>query len=494
VDIQNRVDPSYEISLDAVKQRAVRGVLALTGRTFVLNLITLVSQGFLWAYLDEYQFGVFWIVSAVVNFLVYFSDIGLAASLIQKKEKLTEVDLKTTFLVQQGLVLTLLAMLYVLSPFISRHYNLSQEGLILLYALGISFLMSSLKSIPSVLLERKLEFGKFIIPQVLETVVYNLVVVFFAWQGFGIRSFSYGVLARGAVGLIVIYILEPWKPGFAFSKSSLKKLLSFGLPYQANTFLAVFKDDGMTVLLGGILGPAGVGILGTAQRLSQYPLRFFMDNVTKVTFPAFSRMQDDTAHLERSVTRSIFFITTLVFPTMIGIVLMAPVIVELVPRYNKWESALIPLYLLSVNTFFASISTQLTNLLNAIGRIVLHFKLMIMWTALTFAIVPFLALKYGVVGAAGGYGLVGTSSAVVIYLARRYVKFSVLESFLKPLIASIIMGIVVLTVREVLPHTLFSVIILPLIGFITYSLLIIFLYGSRIFEDVRKTLNSIFSI
>ena len=104
---EEHLDPTSEISLTAVKERAVKGVAVLTGRTFVLSLISLVATGFLTVFLEPSEFGVFWIVSAVVNFLVYFSDIGLAAALIQKKEKLKKSELNTTFLVQQSLVISL---------------------------------------------------------------------------------------------------------------------------------------------------------------------------------------------------------------------------------------------------------------------------------------------------------------------------------------------------------------------------------------------------
>jgi len=97
----------------------------------------------------------------MVNFLVYFADIGLAASLIQKKEKVTEDDLRTTFTVQQVLVLTLITLLFVFSKKITAFYQLDSSGLYLLYALGISFLLSALKTIPSVLLERNLKFEVF---------------------------------------------------------------------------------------------------------------------------------------------------------------------------------------------------------------------------------------------------------------------------------------------------------------------------------------------
>jgi len=486
---EDHLDPTAELTLDIVKKRAVKGVLALTGRTFFLRMIGVVALGFLWAYLTQYEFGVFLVVSAIVNFLSYFSDIGLAAALIQKKETPTNIDLKTTFTVQQTLVLFSLLILYLVSPVVARTHSLTMEGVTLLYALGIAFFISSLKSIPSVLLERKLEFGKFIIPQVLEEVVYYLCVVFFAWRGLGITSFSYAVLIRGAVGLVTIYILEPWKPGLAFSKKSLKELLSFGLPYQANTFLAVMKDDGMTIVLGSILGPAGVGILGTAQRLAQYPLRFFLDTVTKVTFPTFSRMQDNIGELEKSVTRTIFFITFLVFPAIVGIVLLTPLIIEIIPRYQKWEPAILPLYLLSTNTFLAAVTTQLTNLLNATGRIKVTFKLMIMWSVLTWIFVPILSLKYGVVGSAVGYALVGASSAVAIYIVKRMIDFSLTLSFYKPFVSSMVMAVVIVVAKYFLPANLLSLMIIIVLGGLAYILASYVFIGISIIDDAKRGLK-----
>jgi len=105
---EGHLDPTTEITLEAVKERAVKGVTILISRTFFLQLLSLVAIGLLGAFLTEIEFGVFFIVSAIINFLRYFSDIGLAAALIQTKEKVEETDLRTTFTIQQGLVLILL--------------------------------------------------------------------------------------------------------------------------------------------------------------------------------------------------------------------------------------------------------------------------------------------------------------------------------------------------------------------------------------------------
>ena len=481
-----------EIGLDVVKKRAVKGVAALTGRTLVLNLISFISQGFLWAFLNPSQFGVFLIVSATVNFLSYFADIGLGAALIQKKEKPEEEDYRTVFTVQEILVFIIFVIILLLGPVLAKTYSLTREGQMLLYALGGSFFLASLKNIPSIMLERKLEFGKFIIPQVLENMVYSVAVVFFAWKGFGITSFTYSVLIRGVVGLVAIYILNPWKPGFAFSLKSFKNLIKFGIPYQLNNFLATVKDDGMTIVLGGILGTAGVGILGTAQKLAQYPLRFFMDNVTKVTFPAFSRMQDDKAELEKSLTRSIFFICALVFPSLVGLAITFPVLISVIPKYAKWSPAYIPLIFLSVNSLWAAGSTQLTNFLNSVGKIKTTFKLMIMWTVLTWALVPILSIKFGVNGAAFSYLLIGSSSVVVFYIVKRQLNWDIFRSAIVPLLGSLFMGVILFILRGIFPiNKVITLLTLIFIGGLTYLGSLYLVLGKALFEDVKKIYLSI---
>jgi len=492
VSIDENLNTSPEIDLEVVKKRAVKGVVVLTGRTFFLSILSFLATGLLTVFLDPSQFGIFWMVSAVVNFLAYFSDIGLAAALIQKKEKVREEDLSTTFLVQELLVFVILIVLFFATPIFVKIYNLDFEGKLLLYSLGISLFLSSLKTIPSVLLERELEFGKLVLPQILENLTYNILAVFLAWSGFGLRSFTYSVLARGLVGLVAMYLLRPWKPKILFARSSFSHLIKFGLPYQVNTLLATVKDDGLTAVLGGILGGAGLGFLGWAQKWGQAPLRFFMDQVIKVTFPAFSRMQYEKDQLRSSLERSLFFISLLVFPSLFGLLALAPLLVEIIPKYIKWQPALIPLYLIGGNTVFAAISTQLTNLLNATGRIKTTFKLMVMWTTLSWLIIPLLAYKFGVNGAAFGYFLLGVSSVVVIIIVRGFLPFSFSRSFLKPLISSLVMFFLVVFLRINLPLNVKSLILLILVGAFSYLVLIYLLVGEVFKEDVKKSFKVFF--
>lgn len=482
---------SLEVDMGEIKKRSLVGVASLISRSFLIQGTSLAANLLLTIFLEPKVFGTFFLVSAFINFFSYFSDIGLAAALIQKKEKVAQEDLKTTFFVQQGLVFLLLVFIIVLSPLAAKWYNLDRQAIFLLYSLCLSFLFSSLKTIPSVLLERDLKFNLLVIPQILETVVFNLLAVFLAWRGFGINSFSIAVLVRGIVGLVAIYYFSPWKIGFAFSKDSLKRLLKFGLPYQVNTFVAVAKDDLMTIVLGKIIGANGLGYLGWAKKWAEQPLRFLMDNVSKVAFPAFARLQDDRQRLAKAVEKSIFFLTFLTFPILTGFSVLASDLVRIIPRYSKWEPALLALYFYCFNSAWAVVSTSMTNLLNAIGMIKKTFKLMLMWLGLTWILMPVLGLKFGYNGVAFATALIALSSVAAVIIAKKQVDFSLSVSIFKPLLASILMGVLISFIRLDFQNLWVSILLRMFLAIGFYLTIAYFLLGKNIFFDIRQTFNEI---
>ena len=91
--------------------------------------------------------------------------------------------------------------------------KVGRDGAIVLLALGLSFPLASLKTIPSVILERKLDFSKLVFPQIVEQLTYNGLLVFFAMQGYGVRSYTTAVLARSIIGVVVMYAIQRWPIG-----------------------------------------------------------------------------------------------------------------------------------------------------------------------------------------------------------------------------------------------------------------------------------------
>ncbi|MFX0046401.1 MAG: oligosaccharide flippase family protein, partial [Candidatus Hermodarchaeota archaeon] len=426
-------------NLQAIKKRSIAGVLTLSLRTVFLQLINFVGYFFITVFLGREEFGVFILVSALIDILAYFSDIGLAAALVQKKEEPSQEEIRSTFTIQQGLVFLLIMLVLLFSPLIKRFYNLGEEGMILVYAFALAFFLSSLKTIPSVLLERKLKFKKIIIPQFIETLSFNLIVVILAWRGWGIKSYTWAVLIRSLLGTLAIYLIAPWKIGLNFSFKILKRLLKFGVPYQMNTFLAVVKDKFMILLLGRLIGSEGVALVGWAEKWSTMPLRYFLDNTVKVAFPSFARLQEDKLRLKMAIEKTFYFLCFLIIPSLTGIIIIAQPLIKIIPRYSKWQPALIPLFLYCFASLFGALAVFLTTVFNSLGKIKTTFKFMLLWTVLTWLFTPFLTIKLGFVGVAVGTVLVNSTSILAMWVIRKYIKVNFTAHFLGPLTASLMM-------------------------------------------------------
>ncbi len=476
--------------LHGIAVKSVKGVFALVSRSFLIQLLGIAASFILTIYLDPASFGIFFVVSSIIVFFNYFQDIGLAASLIQKKEEPTERDLRTVFTVQQALVLTLVIPAIIFSKQLTSFYNLNSDGYILFIALLVSFLLTSLRTIPTVLLERKLDYGKLVIPQILENISYNICLIVLAIAGFGVTSFTIAVLLRSVVGLISTYFVQSWPIGFAFDKASFKKLVSFGIPFQTNSILALIKDDFLTIFLGKILPIAQLGYIGFAQRLAYLPLRLVMDNVIKITFPSFSRLQEDKKALRLAIEKSLFLIAFAIFPVAVGIISFSPYLIDFIPKYQKWEPALVSVAFFSLGTVLSSISTPLTNFLNAIGKVKITLYFMVFWTAAIWGLTLLFINKFGYNGVAAANFAVSISSVGVFIIARRYVDFSVVRTTYKQFISAVIMFISIFLLKEVITSFV-SMIMIGILSLFVYAGVMFLLAKKEILKTTRFIVSSI---
>ncbi|MDP2649427.1 MAG: oligosaccharide flippase family protein [bacterium] len=432
-----------DFDLDIVARKSVRGIFALVSRTFFIQVLSIAASFILTIFLDPGSYGVFFVVSSIVVFLTYFQDIGLAAALIQKKEEVTKEELRATFTLQQILVLLIVIPVLIFSKDIAAFYKLNASGYTLLLSLTISFFLSSLRTIPTVILERKLDFNKLVIPQIAENLVYNLALIYFSISGYGITTFTIAVIGRSVVGLVLTYFIQPWPIGLSFNFRSIKSLISFGIPFQANTILALIKDDLLTVYVGKILPFSQVGYIGFAQKWAFMPLRLIMDNVIKITFPSISRLQHDKDAMRLAVEKSLFLVSFFIFPIAAAIISYSPFLIDLIPKYKKWEPAILSLSFFALNTIFSSISTPLTNFLTAIGRVKITLYFMVFWTIATWILTPLLITFYGFNGFAGASFLISISSISVFFVAKRFIDFSILRPVLRQFLAAILMFTVI---------------------------------------------------
>lgn len=480
-----------DYTFEAVARRSVHGVIALVSRTFLIQVLSVIASFVLTIYLSPENFGVFFVVTSIIIFFNYFQDIGLAASLIQQKEAPTKKELYTAFTVQQALVLTFIIPAIIFSGAISEFYRLDSDGYVLLIALLVSFFLTSLRTIPTVLLERDLEFKRLVMPQIGENIVYNIALILFAVLGFGVQSFTIAVLSRAVIGLVLTYYIKPWVPHLSFDKQAFRQMVSFGIPFQTNNLLALVKDDLLVVYIGRVLPLAQVGYIGFAQKWAFMPLRLIMDNIIKITFPSYSRLQHDKDALRIAIEKSLFVISLFIFPTAAGVILLSPSFVEFFPEYEKWRPALLSLSFFALNTIFSSISTPLTNFLNAIGKVKVTLYFMMGWTALTWILTPFFISFYGYNGVAFASFLISITSLFVLVIARRYVQFSIIRPIGMQFLAALFMALYVYVTRAIVVTSLPMLLLEVVLAGGVYFAVVYMLSGKELVKTVKFILRNV---
>lgn len=425
-----------------IKRKSVGGALSYFARTIFLNLFGLASSFILSTYLSVEEFGIYGFVIQIVGILVFFSDIGLAASLIQQKDEPTKEDYRTVFTVQQILSFVILCSIAIILATGLVQSKVGQVGAMILLSLGISFPLATLKTIPSVILERKLDFSKLVLPQIFEQITFNVILIILAISGYGASAYIYAILARSIIGVIVMNYLQKWEFGFAFNKTTFKVLLGFGLKFQLNDFLARIKDQLFFLFLGLVLPLKEFGYIQWAKNWSMYPYNLTVQNVMAITFPVMSRLQNDQNALKKAIEKSLFFVTLGIFPILVGISIFITPFIELFTRWQKWELAILSLIFFNFSIMFSAISTPLTNALNAIGKINVTLKLMIMWTVMTWTLTPVLLYFYGFNGVALSAFLISTSSVMPVFYIKKFVNIEFINQIWLATFGSIVMSIV----------------------------------------------------
>lgn len=478
-----------DIRLDNIKRRSVVGALSYFVRTLVLQGIGFISIIFLSKFFGPEDFGIYGIVIQIIGILIFFSDIGLAASLIQKKEKPNNDDYQTVFVVQQALSWLIVGLVLLISghPLIAN--KLGPDGIWVLYALALSFPLATLKTIPSVILERRLEFSKLVIPQIFEQIAFHGILIYLAWNGMGVLAYAYAVIARSIIGAVVMTIIQPWEFGLRFKKESLKELIHFGAKFQINDFLARIKDQLFYLTLGLVIPTRQFGYIQWAKSWSMYPYNLTVQNVMAITFPSFSRLQDNKQALAKAIEKSLFFITLVMFPIITGMSLFIIPLLTMIPDYSKWLPAAASLILFSASIAWSAVSTPLTNTLNAIGEINKTLKLMILWTTLTWILTPIMYYLIGYDGVALAALIISFTSGLSVYYVQKEVPFKFLDQVWRQVLASGIMVLVGLLGWQYWQLGFRELLLGMILVGVSYPVTLFAVGKSKIFREVQTVLS-----
>lgn len=475
-----------KLSSDLIIKRSIRGIFTLISRTFFLNLISFFSFLVITSVLNASEIGIYTAVIAIQRVISFFTDFGLGAALVQKKEELKQSDITTTFTVQALITLFIFIFVLLFSGLFVSFFKLNSEAQRLLLVLVFTIFLSSFKTIPSILLERTLNFSKLVLPQIVESLTFNGILVLLVLGGYGLGSFSWAFLISSIIGIPFYYFVSPWKLRVGIDRTSLS-YLRYGIQFQAKNVLATIKDDLLTVILIRFLSFAQIGYIGFAQRLAFYVFRYVVDSVTKVTFAAYSRAQHDMIFLQKAVEKSLFFVSASMFPILFGLIVFAPYVIKFYPNWNnKWEPAIFSIIFFCLNAAVSSLSGILVNVLDATGKVKITLRLMVLWTALIWTLTPVLIQMYSYNGVSIASFLVTTTIVYTIYLVKKIVQFKFLPSIINPLISSILMIVAVYILSSLFVKDFLSLIFVILVGGLIYIVSLFILAGKELKADLVR--------
>ncbi|MCC6711213.1 MAG: oligosaccharide flippase family protein [Candidatus Pacebacteria bacterium] len=491
--VADTTDELEELMTDEVaeiKRKSVSGVISYFFRTAFLQGIGLVAAFILSAFFSPSDFGVYGYVTQIIGLLIFFSDIGLAASLVQQKNDPKNEEYRVAFTLQWLLSWVIVAVILSLLSFGFIQAKVGQAGVWVLLSLAISFPLATLKTVSSIKLERKLLFQRLVIPQIFEQIVFYGLLIVLALKGFGVMAYAYAIIARSLIGVVVMWLIEPWKEiGFFWSSNVLKSMLNFGLKFQLNDFLARIKDQLFYLGLGAFLPLDQFGYIQWAKNWSMYPYNLTVQNVMAITFPTYSRLQNHQDLLKKAIEKSIFFISLAIFPILAGMSIFIWPLTQVVDKYAKWEPAIFSFIFFALSIGWAALSTPLVNTLNAIGHINQTLKLMVMWTVLTWILTPIMMWWLGFNGVALAAFLISFTSIFSVQMVKKYIPVEILPQIKEATVGVVMMTLVGCWQLNYWATSLRTMLLGMFVTSFVYLVVILLVGHQRIFREVKNLLN-----
>ncbi|MCR4329728.1 MAG: oligosaccharide flippase family protein [Candidatus Roizmanbacteria bacterium] len=472
-----------------IKQKGLFGVIYFLGNSTYSAILGLAANLAFTIFLKPAEYGLYFIVLSIMTIFGYFTDLGLAASLVQKKDP-KEEEFFTAFTIQLALVTSVVLLGFLLTPLIIYFYHLSSEGIALYRAMLISLFVLSFKSIPSTRLERKLEYSKIVLTQAIESTFFNVVSVAFLFSNFGIYALAIGLVARSFVGTFFMYYFTRWKPKLLFSKEHARSILKFGIPFQSNVMLAFIKDDLLNLYLAARLGLTNFGYMAWGKKWAEAPLRIILDNTNRVLFPILSMFQDQKDKVAGMIEKNIFYNSLILMPVFAGSFFAMPIFVQAFPGYQKWEIAISSFSFFLLSSLFVSFITPCINVFNAIGKVKTSVGFMLLWIFLNWFTVPLLVTTYGFTGVSIAFAINSLSFILVLYELNKYVHFRFLRAVYHPLIATFYMVLMLWALSTVQFSPTLKLVATFALGAGTYIFVILSMTKGEFIKDIITILRT----
>jgi O-antigen/teichoic acid export membrane protein len=377
-----------------LKSQTINGVFWSFLEKFGSQLILLISQIILARLLEPEDFGLIGMLAIFIGVSQAFIDSGFDNALIQKKD-VNQTDYSTVFYFNIAIGFLLYILLFVAAPYIADFFrqpllvNLTRVVCIILAVNSFGLIQ---------LVKFKIEMNFRAIAQVV--VIANFLSAF---VGIGMALLGYGVwaLAGQIMGIyffrtVLFWVKSSWRPSLVFSVESFKQMFRFGSKLLLSGIISQTFENIYLMVIGRMFSATALGFYSQAKKLQQVPVTTLAQVVGNVTYPAFSKIQDDNEKLKQGFRKLIKLLVFVNFPLMLGLAVIAKPLLVLVLG-EKWLPSVPYFQLLCIAGMIYTLHASNLNILKVKGRSDLFLSLEIA-KKLIVVVAIIIGLNWGIMG------------------------------------------------------------------------------------------------
>lgn len=348
------------------------------------------------------DFGQFASAGIVVSTGLLFTESGMLAALIHRRDRVNEAASTAVISTALGGLLFSLAAL-ASSPLLGAFFESDRVGTLAAAMSGL-LLIRSFQVVPEALLQRNFSFLRRLVIQPVQVIAFGIAAVLATSEGLGPWGLVIGFYASAVTDVLLSWILLRWRPRLSQASFSMwKELIGYGRHVLASNVVLRLAEQLPIALLGRFVGQSAAGQWRYADRMAGGPFMLLVSGASYVIFPAFARISHERRRFSAAFLESLRWFATAAMPFgLIFIPLGIPLAVTLFG--DVWRDAGEGVMALSAFIIAASMVSIASEALKAAGRPDILTRIHTV-TGITAAIAMGSLMGFDLVGVAAGFSI-----------------------------------------------------------------------------------------
>lgn len=335
------------------------------GERILAQSISLIVSVVLARLLMPEQFGLVALVMVFINVANAIITSGFNTSLIQKKDA-DDLDFSSVFWLSLVFSIVLYIVLWFLVIPLSAFFD--NEMIIPIFrVLSLRLIIGAVNSVQHAYVSRHLQFKKYFWSTLFGTIVSAIVGIYLAIKNYGAWALVFQYLTNTFIDTVVLFFTVDWFPKLIFSISRIRSLFAFGWKILADSLFGTLQNNLRNFVIGKVYTNTDLAFYTNSQRVPSLFIYNISVSLSSVMLPVFSNVNDNDEKIHDYLKKSSKLLAYIIFPILIGIILVANDFVILVLT-DKWSEMIPYLQLYSVVCLTQVLMPPRNEALKAIGR------------------------------------------------------------------------------------------------------------------------------